>query len=611
VGGVVTAEAGRLGTPSLIAIQDSTGGIVVRLDDTIDRPSRGTWLEITGTLADPYGQLEIRNATDARVVGPAPLPTPIAVDGESLGEAVEACLVSVEGVAEGRPVKSTSGDVTFFVTTDRGTIRIAADASAGLSTSSVAKGDRLRISGVAGQRASHKDAPDGYRIWVRGAADVVRVGGSASSGPSPSPSPTSATDTAPVRSIAAAILAANGGVAIEGTVTAPASLLDATNRRVIVQDRSAAIEVLMPSGATAPRVGTRVRVRGEVGRAYGAPRIKAETVQVLGSGSITALELRAAPGAAHEWRLVRVRGDVVEIHRSGDRWTAELLVGGTRVPIAGLAGAGIPSAALVAGRTATIVGIVRRAWPTATDRRFAVVPRSPGDLTLGGSADPSAAGSSGSGSSGAAGSSGPGGTGAPGAAVADLDLVDLRAHVGETARVSGLVASVEATAFRLDDGTATARVRLDGPAADLAGSLVAGDALSATGRVTREADGGEIVVVVDDPAAVILVGDLGAQGGDGSGSTGQPGDSASGSVSASPRAGAGSLTAGVGDRPMPEVGAVGLVLISLASLLVTVIRRQRIRRRFAARIAARLAAIGPAAAPSVATSPTAAGPRGP
>ena len=32
---------------------------------------------------------------------------------------------------------------------------------------------------------------------------------------------------------------------------------------------------------------------------------------------------------------------------------------------------------------ATITGIVRRAWPTASDQRFAIVPRSPDDVRLG------------------------------------------------------------------------------------------------------------------------------------------------------------------------------------------------------------------------------------
>src|SRR6185369_6544952 len=101
VGGVVTAAAGRLGTPALTAIQDSTPAIVIRFPDTLPRPAVGTWLELTGTLADPYGQLEVRAITSLRTLGSAPLPVPIPVDGATLGEDVEARLVSVEGVAQG------------------------------------------------------------------------------------------------------------------------------------------------------------------------------------------------------------------------------------------------------------------------------------------------------------------------------------------------------------------------------------------------------------------------------------------------------------------------------------------------------------------------------
>jgi hypothetical protein len=40
---------------------------------------------------------------------------------------------------------------------------------------------------------------------------------------------------------------------------------------------------------------------------------------------------------------------------------------------------------------------------------------------------------------------------------------------------------------------------------------------------------------------------------------------------------------------MPELGAMGLILIAVTSLAVTLLRRQRMRRRLAARIAGRLA----------------------
>lgn len=610
IAGVVTAQAGRLGTPALIAIQDATAGIVVRLADTSPRPSVGIWIELTGTLADPYGQLELRVITGLRTVGPAAVPDPAPVDGASLGEAVEAQLVAVEGVTLGRPVKSTSGDLTFVVSTAHGQVRIAADASAGLTTSSATTGDHLRLIGVAGQRASRKDAPDGYRVWLRGPADIVRLGGpTSSSTPSASPSSSSNSGAAgAVSAIAAAIVAGSGTHTIEGVVTTPASLLDATHRRVILQDRTAAIEVLVPTGTTAPPVGTRIRVSGEVGRAYGAPRIRATAIRRLGTAGVWPLEVRVAPGAAHEWRLVRIRGDLLEVHRSGDRWTAELRVAGVRVPIAGLAGARIPSVALVAGRTAIIVGIVRRSYPSAADRRFAIVPRSSRDVTIGGSSDDGTA--SGSGSTGSAGTSGTGTSGSPGASgsvgggPAELDLAVLAAHVGETVRVGGLVQTVSEDGFQLDDGTAVVAVRLRAAAADLAGSIVVGDALSATGRVELDPAGGAPIVAVDDPAGVVLVGDLGAVEPAASGDDGSaivPSASVAAAAAASTPGARSALAAGLTDSAIPEIGALGLVLISIASLAVTLLRRQRMRRRLAARIAERLATLmarpGPVPAP--------------
>ena len=578
----------------------------------------GTWLELTGTLADPYGQLELRAIAGVRDMGPAALPVPVPIDGATLGEGVEARLVSLDGVAQGRPIKSTSGDLAFVVMTARGQVRIVADASAGLSTSSVATGDRLRLTGIAGQRASRKDAPDGYRVWLRGTPDILRLAGAQpSTTPSASPSSSSGSEatTGTVRTIAAAILAGSGTFTVEGSVTTAASLLDATHRRVIVQDRTAAIEVLVPTGTTPPPIGARVRVSGEVGRAYGAPRIKATTIRRLGTAVLSPLELRVAPVAAHEWRLVRVRGDLVEVHRSGDRWTAELLVGGTRIPIVGLAGAGIPVAALATGRTASVVGIVRRPYPSASDRRFAIVPRSPRDLLVGGAADDSAAsGSTGTGSStigpGASSGSLPGSAAAAGNA-RDLDLAALAGHVGETVRVGGLVQTVTDDAFRLDDGTAVAFVRLRAAARDIAGSIMVADTLSATGRVELDPSVGSAIVVVDDPAGIVLVGDLRAGDPTASETDQNPASASTAGGLIDSRPGpAATVSSGLADPAIPEIGALGIALVTAASLAMTLLRRQRMRRRLAARISERLAAIvavperaAPAAAPALAGPP--------
>ena len=71
------------------------------------------------------------------------------------------------------------------------------------------------------------------------------------------------------------------------------NLLDSTGRRIVVQDRTAAIEILLPAGAAGPPVGSRVRVAGEIGQAYGAPRIRGRRSSRLG---------RQAPKAARSPR---------------------------------------------------------------------------------------------------------------------------------------------------------------------------------------------------------------------------------------------------------------------------------------------------------------------
>ena len=57
VRGVVTAEAGRLGSTALLAIADEGAGIVVHLAAGAIGPQRGTTIDVEGKLAWPYGQL--------------------------------------------------------------------------------------------------------------------------------------------------------------------------------------------------------------------------------------------------------------------------------------------------------------------------------------------------------------------------------------------------------------------------------------------------------------------------------------------------------------------------------------------------------------------------
>jgi hypothetical protein len=291
-----------------------------------------------------------------------------------------------------------------------------------------------------------------------------------------------------------------------------------------------------------------------------------------------------------------VSGVLTDVHKLGDRWRAELSVGRDRVVVNGLAGAGIAASSVVEGRRATVVGIVRRPYPGASDRRWSVVPRGPADVDLGAAA---AAGAAGTGATnGSGGSNGPGssatGTGSDASRtpVPDVDLANLGGHVGETVRVGGLVAELAADGFTLDDGTAIGRVMLTGEAADYLPLIDPGDALNATGRV--EKDGEEPRVVVTDAAGLVRVGDLTAATAPESGGAGEAADTTDGAPAAGPSRLAGGF---LGPVAPGTAGVAGIVAISALSLAVTMLRRRRARRLLAARVGARLAAVaGPSAA---------------
>ena len=520
VEGTVTAEAGRLGLAPLVSIQDATAAIVVRLPDGAARPRRGAVLRVKGKLADPYGQLEIRPAPgDAAIVGSLPVPDPLPVAAASLGEGIEARLVVIEGTLEAPIVRAPNGDISFRLVDAAGaSFLVRAVREAGIEPSAARRGARLRVSGIVGQRATRKGALDGYRVWLRDAVDLLVVapapGATVTTGPSPTPARPGKGAATPVGRILAALRLGAGPVRVEGVVTTAATLLDASGRRVLVQDASAAVEVLLPLGTAAPRPGTRVRVEGDLGLAYGAPRVKAATVTVLGSGALPAPRaLAGEPGTADEGRLVRLEGTVLDLKRLGDRWRAEVRTSRATIVVAGLAGAGIPSATLREGARATVVGVVRRPHPAATDRRFAVVPRSPADVrvTAGGAARAAGATPPSPGAGGRPGTVTGSGSGAPAPAAAgdapvEADLARLAGLEGRRVRVGGLVVANDGVQVVVDDGTATGALRLAGDAAMLLPLLEPGDAIAATGRVLP---GPEARIEVRSAGDVTRLGDLG------------------------------------------------------------------------------------------------------
>jgi hypothetical protein len=100
-----------------------------------------------------------------------------------------------------------------------------------------------------------------------------------------------------------------------------------------------------------------------------------------------------------------------------------------QVVVVGQPGSGIAATALDEGRMARVTGIVRRPYPTAIDRRYAITPRSAADLRILGAAVGAAQGSGTSTRTGQTGGSAgqPEAGDAANAGTMDADLLDLPA----------------------------------------------------------------------------------------------------------------------------------------------------------------------------------------
>ena len=241
---------------------------------------------------------------------------------------------------------------------------------------------------------------------------------------------------------------------------------------------------------------------------------------------------------------------------------------------------------------------MRPAYPSASDRRATILPRSRGDVRVGaatsggGAAGGSATGGAGSsGATGGATTTGAGGTAStePDASVPDADLADLASIVGATVRVGGLVLDLRPDGFVLDDGTAHAPVVLRDAAAEWIPLIEPGDAINVIGRVERLDD--------DNPRRRRdrSGGDRPRQRPCPRRGLGRPAAREPRRRRSSPRMpgqasiARGSATTSAACRA-PEPGLASLLGISLASVAVTLLRRRKARRLLAARVAARLSA---------------------
>jgi hypothetical protein len=170
-------------------------------------------------------------------------------------------------------------------------------------------------------------------------------------------------------------------------------------------------------------------------------------------------------------------------------------------------------------------------------------------------------------------------------AAPDADLVDLAAHLGQVVRVGGLVVDLGPTGFTLDDGSATGRIELIGPAADMLALIEPDDAINVVGLV-RTLEGGEVGVVVHDPGAITLGSAL-----DGNAAATASDGPPEAAVTA-PDVVAAGLAGDQGWLPGAGAGLAGLLGISVASIVAAVARRRHGRHLLTERIAVRLAALG-------------------
>ncbi len=254
------------------------------------------------------------------------------------------------------------------------------------------------------------------------------------------------------------------------------------------------------------------------------------------------------------------------------------------IAVLGQPGARIPSTALTEGRIAEITGIVRPAYPSASDKRPSILPRSAADVRQSGSPAPASRDGDAAAVDSAARPSAALATGLQQPPGIDADLADLDSLIGETVRVGGLVVDLRPDGFTLDDGTATARIVVGGEASSLVDLVEPSDAVNVTGRVERRPDD-ELAVVVDDPAAVVLASSV-----DGGAAT-DPAPSPSPAPSAAPDDVRTAATVDPAVLPGAGAGVATMLVIALVSVGMSMLRRRQGRRLLAARVATRLAAV--------------------
>jgi hypothetical protein len=491
----------------------------------------------------------------------------------------------------------------------------------------------------------------------------------------PAPSPTPGASSEPVTPIAVTLAESPGTrVHVHGVVTAvPGGLWSATLGTI--QDAGAALVIRFRGDAAAPALDARIEVTGTLLRSGSRLVLRADEPWAASTADADELPDPEPIDPGHaidvttDARLATVSGTVVKgsVRRSGARVTFQVLTAdGVRFGVTAPAIAALGSSPS-AGDSVRVTGVgvpgtsgsttaAGRIWLRRGDDLASLAAAAAGGSVASGGAT-SAPGAAGGGTASptrsvaaagspasAGGPAGPGGSAAPVSAVqgraggsgvsaagspasatsgqptATPPTVGARAlaaaAAGSVVNVAGVVRGTGPVpaSILVADATGIVRIRFDGAAASLAGTVDAGDAISATGTTARGADA-TVEVVVAEPGLVAL---LPATGGSMAGAdvilaAEAEGDGVAGLLAA---IGTGRPGAGMTGDPVPAPppdGLPGLLAVlaivgGLAGLTATlaVASRRRGGGRPDSAVARRLAALASPRRPArPATAPTA------
>ena len=171
VRGVVTLPSG-LAEPGEAAIQDSSGGILLRLGDEAGSLRLGELVEVAGTRSTRAGMETIRVSLPARKLGMRAEPDAQRRATGALGEAEEATLVVARGEVTLTPRRTSAENVYFDIDDGSGPLRIFVSQPSGIQTDAILLGSVVEVTGVLGQETTGKLPERGYRLWPRGTSDV-------------------------------------------------------------------------------------------------------------------------------------------------------------------------------------------------------------------------------------------------------------------------------------------------------------------------------------------------------------------------------------------------------------------------------------------------------